>query len=364
MRIMCLSLMIVVFLMSKAENVYEDSISIETSPNAHDMFMKSLPDSIYESPMVTKWFYKSQRLSNVVVNLVEHTDLNGNNKSYYLQFKILGFPKREVAISMTTEEVQSIIQNLKEIYENTRKLRLSDDNETISYKKLVSSRSLFAVILNYNSKKDRWDCQINVSIIDPTNYVGKSVVIYQDIDYKAYCRLDNYEKEMPILIDMLERGLEGISERRNNYFEPKLVVERKNDGFAQYYIDNGDNLFNHFEKVETNVNYSAELFNEEIHTELNHKINGIVNNKYKDLKKLGQYGIIDVVVDRLGTVLVARISINEEINKTLDEKMLVEILSKIKKYRFKSFDDEDYPNIEYIKVKVSLKGNPRYRKLK
>lgn len=352
--------MLVTSFILNAGNVSGDSIEIEKESNNYDMFLKSLPDSINESPIVTKWFSTVGELSKISVNLFESAKMNSNDKSYYLQFKIKEL-QREMAILMSPDEAEIIVKNLKEIYENTHKLRLSDDEENISYKKLVSSRSLFAVTLNYNSKKDKWDCQINISIIDPTNYVGRSVVIYQDVDYKAYCWLNDYENDMPRLIAMLEQGLKNVLYRKYIYVEPKLVAKSMDMSRTLYYIDNGDNLYDSLEKISSNADYSKELTKEEMNIELNHKINGIVNDKYNELKKENSYGMVEVIIDKTGAVLYTQILLNENINNVLDEKIIVKILNTIRKYRFKSFEKKEYSGMEKLRVKIPLIGNPQYK---
>lgn len=360
MRIICLSLMFLTFFMLNANPVSGDSIDFEKESKNYDMFLKSLPDSIDESPVVTKCFDEIDALPKIRIKLLEHTKINGKDTEYYLQFIIKDL-RQEIAISMSPDEVQAIIQNLKEIYENTQKSRLTWDEENISYKKLISSRSLFAITLNHNSKKEKWNCQIDISIIDPTNYVGRSVVIYQTVDYKAFCRLSDYERDMPKLIEMLEQGLDSLLYRKNIYVEPKLVAKSMDKGRTLYYIDYGDKICDTFEGINTNANYSEELHEDQLNVEINHKINGIVNDKYKDLKKENSYGMIEVLIDKDGNVLYAQILLNEDINKDLDEKIIVKILKSIKKYRFKSFDKNEYLGIEKIRVKFPLKGNPQYK---
>lgn len=344
------------YMANAALPVVNDSVLVEAKEDDayYDMFLKSLPDSVYDSPMVTRFFREVGGLGNIKISLIEHYSLNGKNKNHYLKFDISDAIS-SIGILMSYDDVKSIITILTDIYENTKELRLSGEKENISYKKLISSRSLFSVSLSYNPKKDRWNCQIDISIVDPTNYVGKSVIIYQDVDYKKHCRLKDFEKDMPKLIELLKQGLVEITDRKYNYKEPKLVSN--NDGSRVKYLkDYGYGLWDKYADVNPNPNYVNQLVKERYTIDLNFKINGIIDNKYKKLKKLDTFGVVEVVIDESGQVVCSKLSLNKAVSDALDEKTIVKILANIDGYKFKKIED----GTDYVKVYIPLKGYPQY----
>ncbi len=361
MRKILLGLFIVITLVANASIPgVNDSIFVEPKEDAayYDMFLKSLPDSVYESPMVTRFFREVGDLGNIKISLIEHYSLNGKNKNHYLKFDISDAIS-SIGVSMSCDDVKSIITILTDIYENTRKLRLSGEKENISYKKLISSRSLFAVSLSYNPKKDSWNCQIDISIVDPANYVGKSVIIYQDVDYKKNYRLKDFEKDMSKLIELLKQGLAEITYRKYNYKEPILRSEKKGD-YIRHYIDWGNNVINSTKDINLIPWYSEILFKEHYTEDINDKINGIINDYNKRLKNEELYGGIEVIVNASGRVIDAKLLLKELVSMTLDDKAVAKLLHRILKYKFKSFNEDDLPGVNLIKVYIPLKGIPYY----
>lgn len=336
--------------------VVNDSVLVEPKYDKEtDLFLKSLPDSVYEMPMVSKFFGNIGDVGNINISLIEQMPINEEYKNHYLRFSISDIYS-SLGILMTYEDVQSIISILKGIYENTQNLRLSGEKENISYKKLVSSRSLFAISLSYNPQKDKWNCQIDISIVNPTDYVGKSVMIYQDLDYKKNCRLKNYNKDILELIKLLEQGLKGIAYRKYRYEEPQLKVEEKK-GLKEFYIEGSDNPKTLYNDVVGNSNYNENLYKERYIEPFNHVINGEINNHYKKLKELSDYGVVEVIINSSGKVVFTKMLLKEVVANTLDERSIVKLLHCIKDYSFKSYK-EDYPDVKLIKVYIPLKGRP------
>lgn len=336
-----------------------DSIYAEISESEnYNMFLKSLPDSIQESPMVTKVFSEIGSIGNINISLFEHYPLNSPSKDYYLKLNISDAIS-SLGISMSYDDVKSIINILEDIHKNTSKLRLSKENEYISYKKIISSRSLFAITLSYNPQKDKWSCQIDISIINPTNYIGKSVIIYQDLDYTKSSKLKDPQKNIPKLINLLNQGLSNIYNRKYNYFEPQLKTEYIKDSRVKYYIDKGDNLNEKYANTSTNAIYSDEILKENYITDLNLKINKYIDNSVLILNKLDNFGVAEIVVDKSGQVICSNLILTKIASDALNEKTIAKILSTINDYKLKKIGNS-YNGINLIKVFIPLKGYPQF----
>lgn len=350
------------YMANAALPVVNDSVLVEAKEDDayYDMFLKSLPDSVYDSPMVTRFFREVGGLGNIKISLIEHYSLNGKNKNHYLKFDISDAIS-SIGILMSYDDVKSIITILTDIYENTKELRLSGEKENISYKKLISSRSLFAVSLSYNPKKDRWNCQIDISIVDPTNYVGKSVIIYQDVDYKKHCRLKDFEKDMPKLVELLKQGLAEITDRKYNYKEPLFKKECRK-GYNQYYFDYGDSLvLKLVAKENVNKDYSKEIFAKKYSHNINEVLNDIIKD-YKVFDELSDYGILDLIIDENGNVSCVKLELSDRLSMGLSDKDIGLMLKKVKDYKFLPVSNKDKLNeVGYVNVRIPLSSNGNYR---
>ena len=117
------------YMANAALPVVNDSVLVEAKEDDayYDMFLKSLPDSVYDSPMVTRFFREVGGLGNIKISLIEHYSLNGKNKNHYLKFDISDAIS-SIGILMSYDDVKSIITILTDIYENTKALLSQNKN--------------------------------------------------------------------------------------------------------------------------------------------------------------------------------------------------------------------------------------------
>lgn len=158
------------------------------------------------------------------------------------------------------------------------------------------------------------------------------------------------------IIEFIERGVIILS---NTYKEPNLVSSDKGGG-TQYFMDYGYGLDERYRYVLPNENYLNKLVEERYIIDFNYKVNGVIDDKYKDLKGMYNYGTVEVVVDENGWVVYSKLILKKNVSDELDEKTITRVLANIEDYKFKEIKEQDFPGVDYVKVFIPLNGYPVY----
>lgn len=158
------------------------------------------------------------------------------------------------------------------------------------------------------------------------------------------------------IAEFIERGVIVLS---NTYKEPNLISYDKGGG-VQYFMDYGYGLEERYAYVLPNENYLNKLVEERYIIDLNYKINGIIDDKYKNLRGLYNYGTVEIVVDENGWVVYSKLILKKNVSEELDEKTITRVLANIEDYKFKEIKELDFPGVDYVKVFIPLNGYPVY----
>ena len=331
MRKFLFSLFITVSVALNAE-VVNDSILVEPE------FEKGIPecllaDSIAEAPIAVSLYYdKGNYRFNMKLYELEHLLTNVKEQQMVLSV-------RNNSVLCLYDEIQLIIEALNKMHEYSQKPFIADESEFIHYSKKLSNGGQFLIVLEFDKKKDKWECAIGIANGDIPRYT-----------------LLNDNNNLLSIADDLKQMLFKYDYRVQIYKEPTFQKILQKDGSSiSYFDENNSSILKMVVKEDANTKYLTEIIEQKHVAKINNILNKIIKTEIQEFKPIHSFGGIEAVIDENGNVVQAKLALNKKLTESLPNNTIGTMLKRIKAFKFIPISNVDrLNNIEYVNVYIPL----------
>ena len=321
-----------------------------------DMYL----DSPNEAPMLVTWFDTPQKIDfesgcKLYIGVYEQTNLYNGTKDYsfYLDVRCMDFWRSistKIAVGVSKNKMLSIIQALRRINEYYNK-SLATETESITFVKDLTSSVGINFNFSYNPDNYKWEGNVKFYTEDATFNMMSQL----SVPSTGFCiigRFKDVKKDLPSLIESLERGISSIDARVYEQGR-KLLIETQTNGDKLYYWDENsqyDDLpITSIEYIDKRFFYGNKYVEDK-----NKILKDIIKDNNPKISTLGKYGYIDIVWNPYGGVVNAKLMISKDAAWQISERTIKIMLNKIREFKIKKYQTTKDEECEYMRVAIPL----------